>query len=464
MHTYPVGVRICDPCRLFFRRQFKQPLIPKCKKTWSCNVSKQEPRKRCSGCRFQQLLQVGMKPRLPLHHKDNLPPSNLTDELQVRKPTYIPTPTVMHHDELNHFLQLASFLPDLSRIDSSPPHNYLFLVKKDLDLDLRIVEIAAIPFVSFRITIEMPEKEVVPEDSLSRAFAGLSFSETVNNIVLNADIDQRVVFDRTEDLVVVSNRDTALTMASVSDSQWHRICLMGKVWLAFQDLTPITYSFPSIVNVLLPRTGYKFVDLMTQPPKFEKRVRIAFEIYDPFFGTLSEIDKMILLKEVMPGFMMLRLCLNFDYSRNAVAKSCLNGKLAFCIHLDGHRTHSSHVPYYEAISEFVHGNWVDDRIRMDIFVMIAMMFIYFYEDRPGLFGKEAVSMERSLYEGILNKYIDGMVAADAWVGTAQEIKGMLQTKLQLLETCKKMVRNLFFQALYSTPEPVLKDHGIKFEL
>lgn len=168
------GLKICDACRVLFRRlvlskrvSCRLPLlfcVYNCYKTasWIRKVDGWV----CTRCRFQKCLDVGMTSLLVLSN------SICYDTFRWEKRSKFSEDTLLELQESHDFRRLLHLIPDLPELEVEATHDYLRVKVKDIKSEIRVVVICSIVQTSFRFTVEIPNG-MVPELPTSFMFSPL---------------------------------------------------------------------------------------------------------------------------------------------------------------------------------------------------------------------------------------------------------------------------------------------------
>jgi hypothetical protein len=458
------GVVACDACRVFFKRHVLeyQVMILSCvKKNGSCEVSSEN--RRCAYCRLKKCLVVGMRAQSVDDNEVIRTMSSAKPYYQLEvassKPMFDVEP---QSHELRRILHFISELPD---VYEDAKHEYLEVHKVDSD-NIGVIDYAVVGMVSIRTTIELSDVEIALGVEIQKSFSEQIFvpaADVPRSAISMETYGKTIEFLRSgvDEVRIINDFHSSTWIRSINCDEWNCLWTMSNVSKNFVSARPFHYNTTSHVTTssgdIVPRSGFRFLTVSCKVLQFPDRLAAILEACDPFFRSLSPIDKMVLVRESGNEIAFIRILLTLDRNTDTMFEPFLDNKLVLSI--NNKQRFSGSV--YESYREFTYDDWIDDSVTDDHVFVNLLSFVCLYQERDGLFAKDDVGRERTVYAGLLNKYIESKVICGEWKFTASKAWEMIERKLRQVHQFRLVFENTTFLSILKTPVYVLESHGIK---
>jgi hypothetical protein len=375
--------------------------------------------------------------------------------------------------EITRILQVLSELPDVW-LDVADHQQEDLLLNLDnycvtrtnicQSLDVKVLDMSEIPFVSLRCVIEIPAGSDLTSVNLTRSCPSVT-DNVIGEFSLPRGTDIVKIVTRASryaDFVSLTEFNSqnhfrpsaSLHFRDLDDDEWKHLYLAIQTSKPFVDISNMTEREHETRGLgdERNREGYERLSLYRKVEDQTKKIAAVFETLDPFFQSLPGIDKMILLKEATSEVLIIRSWLTYDRETDAVMSTGLGDRLTIGVKIRRYKEESR--AFYRGLKSLL-TDWIDDAVRQDHVVMNMTLFLCLYQDRQGLFSTEAIIHERRIYQSILKKYVEAK-----WSAMSTEILEQLDTKLRQVTDVKRFCENMSLVALCASTNDARHDHDV----
>ena len=516
--THPIsfyGAIVCNPCRAFFRRQVLQTRVRqsdnllilltvegieplKCKLWQQCLISG-PLRKKCSWCRFQKCLAIGMKPdsvktrthimnemkhlEISSSRSDgisnhetaflfNSSSSNSPEEEQQYSMCYdtslVPLQQLYWNEDTAHFTpylwkqdlplswqQLASF---------GPPQNSRSLwLKKPAgsSIEYTLIDVMMTPGTNYFMTVDVQNEALTSFDFSDTAQSSLDLPATA---LIMTSIQGCNVFHKQSDSsvfdvqVICQNQGNSpakqivkqIVMKSLTKRHWKRLQEMTKAYKFWEFFMTI-----HVPDVNPTDSSRKRLFLSAATDICSKNITLGIYSLEIIQGICLE-DQVIVAKEAYFALGVLLYIHTYVRHENAcvIYSPETRNVLQMCIHIDSNRAHFS-TELYDMYRSFLEDCY--DFLRVDSVVIALLSLLVVYNDIPGLSCSKLFEQERNVHIELLDMYIDAKVESKEWNLSKKEIWDHIARFVTLLGMAKP-VRVKFAREQYQAKE---KPHDVQ---
>ena len=439
------GALACDPCRTFFRRQVQakkvstiqshlqtnmcmcltqlSPQIHVCNKNSTCNIPPVTGRgvTKCTSCRFQKCLSVGMKPEVV-----EFDISNLTK--QHRRKRYL--------QEICHLMSKP--IPSLFPISDS--FDYPLLKKSpNCKLEYRIIRVNTSK-TRKEIVIDVLKKDSYAQSLLNIPQIPFAINEDENALHYNTiTIPSRAgnyVFTRNgmydwdvaAFLPFASSDRDVIVMKEVSEDLWVRLQQMIPIARLLIRFATATKTYPS-------QSSYSDWQQVIFSVSNDAKVTQMSAIIESMLKNFMLEDQIIVLKEaLLPGIFLLRMYV-YSQEDHCFLLSAFGNEVYLAIQLPTmlkiNERETFDVNFIQQFYPF---------LRQDFFVITILCVLFIFDERSGISSTDLFNRERTLFRHLLDKYITAMISSGKWSVTKELVWDNIEQLLTFLPRYCQMMK------------------------